>query len=115
MFAHLAFVMQDADEWPPVALITSIAEYHQGRVGCALCLMGWTPRRELSDAEARCLELSKQIVLGLPMSWKPVSPPTSLQLCDAAEEMLVAYISSGLPSPLLRYLPNRPPASVTAH
>lgn len=64
-FVHLAFLMRDADHWPPADLVTSIARYHGADEDAALVLMGWLPRRELTEAEARCAELSQQIVLGL--------------------------------------------------
>lgn len=74
-FVHLALLMQDADDWLSAKLVTAVAEHHRADVGAALCLMGWTPKREPSDLEAHCLELSKQIALGVSFQLELDEPP----------------------------------------
>lgn len=64
-FVHLAFLMKEAEQWPPADLITSIARYHGADEDAALVMMGWIPRRQLTETERRCLALSQQIALGL--------------------------------------------------
>lgn len=67
-FVHLACLMREGGEWPSAKLVISVAEYHDADPAHALCLMGWIPKREATDDEARCLALSKQVALGLAMS-----------------------------------------------
>jgi hypothetical protein len=67
-FVTLARLTREANAWPSAALLTSVARLHKADEGAVLCLMGWIPRRRcLTDIERRCLELSKQITLGLSM------------------------------------------------